>query len=453
MFLGNDVAISMRNIGLPLSVDWFAMTLSLKSFVREAPMGHVWAKYSPTNVWGSRWALFNDHGEKVFTLLFNPRSSIISSDRALLEVANEWLYHGLGISGCLRLLSQSVGFEIMGISRIDLAVDFTPDDVQVEIIKALGCGSMYVAGKQNRVPWFQSITDNWFPAQWLGETPYDQTWGHKTTDVRWKLYYKSKELRDNAGGVGYDKPYIVDMWREVGLDERNTWRLEVSIHNANQFIYMGERLGFYDFMHSTPDIYKALYTDRFVIRKREGHKDKSNDTKVDFLPIGRLHGAFRKVRSETIAEHHGSLTLLRHLVADAQTEEVMMNDMVRESVIATIGNILENDGISKYFNIITGESFENWVESLRVRAYYFGCEYDGRQELTKQEKKLREIRGETLEAGERHRMSLEDIGEKMERVLMESGLVMPSFVPLDSSSSLVSPSGARQEEQLKLNYK
>lgn len=418
-------------VKLPLSVDWFALTLSLTSFVREAPSGHVWAKYSPTNVWAGRWVLYNDHGEKVFTLLFHPRSKIISPDRALLEVANEWLYHGLGISGCLQLLSQCVGFEILGISRIDLAVDFTPDGEQTKIIKALGCGSMYVAGKQNRVPWFQSITDKWFPAQWLGEVPYDQTWGHKTTDIRWKLYYKSKELRDGAGGVGYDKPYIVDMWREVGIDERNAWRLEVSIHNANQFKYMGERLGFYDFMHSTPDIYKALYTDRFIIRKREGHKDKSNDTRVDFLPVGRLHGAFRKQRSEILAEHHGSLTLLRHLVADVQTEEVMMNDTVRESVIATIGNILENDGLSKYFNVVTGMDFESWMEWLRCKAYYFGEEY-----------------------GVEHKIAgREDLGEKMETALLESGIVQPSFIPLDSSSLSVSHSGARQSEQLKLNLK
>lgn len=408
---------------LPLSVDWFALTLCLTSIVRKAPAGHVWAKYSPTNVWAGRWALFNDHGEKVFTLLFNPRSKIISPDRALLEVANEWLYHGLGITGCLRLLSEVVGFTVMGISRIDLAVDFTPDAHQVEVIKGLGYGTMYVAGKQNRVPWFQSITDKWYPADWLGETPYDQTWGHKTTDVRWKLYYKTKELRDGAGGSGYDKPYIVDLWREVGLDERNAWRLEVSIHNANQFRYMGEKLGFYEFMHSTPDIYKALYTDRFIIRRRQEHKDRSNDEKVEFLDIGRLHGAFRKVRSETLAEHHGSLTLLRHLIADAQTEEVMMNETVRESVIATIGSIVENDGVAKYFSVVTGMDFSSWVEWLRCKAYYFGEEYGVATKIA----------------------AYEDLGEKMETALLESGLVQPSFIPLGAETSLVSPSGARHE--------
>ena len=88
------------------------------------------------------------------------------------------------------------------------------------------------------------MTDPWVPEMWRGEVPYDQSWGHKTTDIKWKLYYKTKELRDNAGGSTYDKPYIVDMWRDVGLDESNVWRLEVAFHNANRFEFEGERLSY-----------------------------------------------------------------------------------------------------------------------------------------------------------------------------------------------------------------
>lgn len=294
------------------------------------------------------------------------------------------------------MLSMVCGFEVSGLSRVDLAADFCPDEHQRSVIRGLDDRTMYVSGKQSGSGFWSTDSGGKYSEFWRGFIPHDLNWGHKTSNIRWKLYYKSKELRDGAGGKGWSKPYIVDMWRECGLDENNVWRLEVSIHNASQFEFMGEKLGYYQFMHNTSNIFKSLYTDRFVVRRNEGHKDKSNDTKVQFLSVGRLHGAFRNVRSEVLAEHHGSFTLLRHLVADVQTEQVLLNEAVRESVLQTIETIVENDGVAKYFNVMTAMDFDSWREWLRVKAYYYGAE---------------------------HVRELEDEGQMMERALMEAGVV------------------------------
>lgn len=360
---------------LPLNCDWLALSLRLEDRPSGCPAGHKWAFYSPTNVWASRWCLYNDYGDKVFTLLFQPRQSIINAQAAVLEVSNEWLYHGLGPSGCLSLLSQVVPFRITGISRVDLAVDFNPDEVQSEIIKGLGSGEYYVVGKQNRMPWFQSMRKDFYPEVWRGEVPYCQTWGHKTSDVKWKLYYKTKELREAVGGQGWGKPYIVDMWRDVGLDVTNVWRLEVSVHNCNNFNFMGERLTYDRYLHQGDELFKALYTSRFQVAVKEGHKDKSNDTRVDFLPIGMLRDAFKVRRHDTLVEHNGRLTLIRHLCNDVQKEEVLLSDAAREAVIAAVGDVLENDRFHNYFQEVTGQGYDDWVEWLRVKAYYFGEEH------------------------------------------------------------------------------
>lgn len=361
----------------PLSLDWLALTLRLYSPVVGCPNGHSWAHYSPTNVWNSRWCLFNEYGEKVFTLLFQPRSEgFLKPDAALLEVANEWLYHGIGVSGVLGLLSQCVQYEIKGVSRVDLAADFTPDAERMNIIRQLGTGECYVVGKQNRVPWIGRITDKWYPNPWrVGEVPFSQSWGHKTTSVKWKLYYKSKELRDAAKGCGFDKPYIVDLWREAGLDERNAWRLEVSIRSASQFDFMGNKLTFNDVMHKTNALYLSLYNERFQVRRNEGHKDRSNDTPVSLLDVPSVNARFRQHVNGTIAEHNGSLTLLRHLVTDVNTESVMMNEPVRESVFETVEAIIKRDGLEKYFREIVGTEFDDWREWIRVKAYYHGDEF------------------------------------------------------------------------------
>ena len=360
---------------LPLSCDWLALTLNLECRPVGCPEGHRWAFYSPTNVWGSRWCLFNEWGEKVFTLLFQPISSIIKPTAALFEVANEWLYHGLGISGALGLLGQVCRFSVRGISRLDLACDFNPDDAQTAIIKGLSSGEYYVAGKRNGSGFWTSVSDKYYPAEWQGKIPHCQSWGHKTSDVKWKLYYKTKELRDAAGGKGFDKPYIVDMWRDVGLDERNAWRLEVSVRNCNGFDFLGRKLTFEAFKESGSDLFQALYTSRFQVRRNEGHKDRTNDTLCNLLDVGAARDAFKVHRHDTLTEHNGRLSLIRHMVADIQREEVLINDNAREAVVDAMERILEGDRFHKYFYTVVGMEFDEWREWLRVRAYYWGEEY------------------------------------------------------------------------------
>ena len=360
---------------LPLNCDWLALSLRLQDRPSGCPAGHKWAFYSPTNVWASRWCLYNDYGDKVFTLLFQPRQSIINAQAAVLEVSNEWLYHGLGQSGCLSLLAQVVTFQITGISRLDLAVDFNPDEAQADIIRGLSDGRFYVGGKRNGSGFWSTIKDDNLATRWQGRCPHCQSWGPKTSDVKWKLYYKTKELRDAVGGHGWDKPYIVDMWREAGLDVTDVWRLEVSVHNCNNFNFMGERLTYDRYLHQGDELFKALYTSRFQVSKNEGHKDKSNDERVEFLPVGALHDAFKVRRHDTLAEHNGRLTLIRHLCNDVQKEEVLLSDAAREAVIAAVGDVLENDRSHNYFQEVVGQGYDDWVEWLRVKAYYFGEEH------------------------------------------------------------------------------
>lgn len=423
---------------LPLSVDWMGLTLQLLSPVTGAPEGHRWAYYSPTNVWGSRWCLFNEFGEKVFTLLFQPRQSIIKSNRALLEIANEWLYHGLGISGCLSLLEQCCQFGILGISRADLAADFVPTASQADVIRKLFTNEYYVAGKQNGNGWWSKRSTAGTHPMWAGWCPHDMNWGHKTSDVKWKLYYKTKELRDAAGGFGYDKPYIVDKWREFGMDETNVWRLEVSIKHGNNFDFMGNPLTFDTFMHNTTNLFKSLYTSRFVIRADEGHKDKTNDTTIDFIPVGKLHDAFKVHRDDHDVAHNSCLTLLRHLVTDLQTEQVLLNDQVRESALEMVEKLLEINQLGKYFHSVVGDSFESWREFLRVKAYYFG---------------------------EEHKNATEDFGDKMEMAMVDAGLVeihdreddmlknpekINTLSPLGTQSSSSSQRSATQQKLFQL---
>lgn len=392
---------------LPLSLDWLSLSLVLHRPLTHCPEYYRWAYYSPTNVWNSRWVLYNGYGDKVFTILFQPRSRIIAADRAVLEIANEWLYRGYGVKGVLGILSQcfdthdnGVGFTITGINRVDLAVDFTPTDAQHDVIVGLNNTSLRVAGKQNGSGFWSTVKSPRLNEMWAGYCPHDMNWGHKTSDVKWKLYYKSKELQDEAGGQGWSKPYIVDMWREVGLDESNVWRLEVSVRNCNNFDFMGEKLTFYRLMKSGSDLFQALYTSRFTIQRNQGHKDRSNDEIVQFLDVGTLRGAFKVHREKHLVEHNSVLTLLRHLINDAMTEQVVIGDIAREALIGSITQVVDGYGLHPYFQEVTGMNLDTWVEWLRVRGYYFG---------------------------EEHLPSVNDDGTKMEDALLTAGVIQPHF--------------------------
>lgn len=355
---------------IPLSCDWMGLSLSLDKLPKGTPPGCKWNKLDGTNVWQHRWVLYNDYGQRIFTLLFLPKSRIIRTDAALLEVENEWLYHGLGIKGCLNLMSKVAPFKVNGMSRCDLAADFVPDERQRDIINGLATGDYYVGGKRNGSGFWSVDKSEWIPDVWRGvKLPHCQSWGHKTSQVKWKLYYKSKELKDAVNGQGWDKPYIVDLWRQYGMDIYNVWRLEVSLHDCNQLQFCGDTLCWEMLEDNAPMIFKNLVADRFDVHRNEGHKDRSNDKAAPLLGLEDIVGSFRHRRPETMAKRSGRITLLRNLVASMDTPEVLFDDDCREGVIAHIGDLINRDALGKYFCSMVGKDYFEWIEDKRVEAY------------------------------------------------------------------------------------
>lgn len=372
-----------------LNNDWLAESITLSGEERKPPKGYKWVEYDGTNVWLRRRCLFNEYGDKVFTLLDKPKSSIIRPDAGLIEIANEWLYHGIGVRGVEKLLRYCVEYKCIGLSRVDLAMDFEPNKVQQDIIMGLSTGKYYVSGKRNRTqfcsingikpkPKEQNATAetekqttknniDWLPQQYQGiEIPHCQSWGHKTTSVKWKLYYKSKELRD-AGGGWFDKPYIVDQWRVAKLDINNVWRLEVSIHNANQLLFDGEPVSRDIWYKNTVALAQALYTQRFMVRENNGHRDKTNDKVVYFLPIRNIT-PIRCKPSEGESQRNGRISLLRGLINSLSCESVANDEKTVKGVVEHVNSIIQRDGLQYYFRGMVGETVEEWAERVTAGA-------------------------------------------------------------------------------------
>lgn len=366
---------------LLLNTDWMGVSLWLETPVKEPPQGYLWRVYeNGTNVWKMRRILYTDRGDKVLTLLSEPKSRLIDHRAALLEVENEWLYHGIGVRGIEDVLRKCCIYSIRGLSRLDLAIDFNPTPEQFDTIFHLAKMDYRLQGKGNFTPWWSKNNAAWLPEQYRGKfIPHQLSWGHKTTDVKWKCYYKSRELKEAVGNMGWDKPYIVDCWREAKLDETNVWRLEVSIKNCNSLMWRGEPITQDCWGNHTVALARDLYTSRFVVRKEEGHKDKSNDTLVPFLPI---HG-LKKIRCRQYSgqtEHNGRIALLRRLVQSLDDEQVLLDDASREDVLHHIERIIDRDRLHTYFRGMVGVYYSVWAPKVRHDAFN-AMGYNGRYNI------------------------------------------------------------------------
>lgn len=370
-----------REQTLLLNTDWMGLSLWLETPVKEPPSGYLWRVYeNGTNVWKMRRILYTDRGDKVLTLLSEPKSRLIDPRAALLEIENEWLYHGIGVRGIEDVLRKCCIYSVRGLSRLDLAVDFNPTPAQIETLVHLAKTEYRLQGKRNMVPWWSTNNQSWLPEQYRKKLiPHQISWGHKTTEVKWKCYYKTRELKEAAGNMGWDKPYIVDCWREARLDETNVWRLEVSMKGCNGLLWRGEPITQDCWGYHTVALMRDLYESRFVVRKEEGHKDKSNDTIVEFLPIKGLK-EIRCRQYAGMAEHNGRIALLRALVKSLDDEQVLLDDASREDVLKHIESILRRDRLDAYFRGMVGDWFSVWAPKVRHDAFN-ATGYNGRYDI------------------------------------------------------------------------
>lgn len=380
---------------LLLNTDWMGLSLWLETPVKDPPKGYLWRVYeNGTNVWKMRRILYTDRGDKVLTLLSEPKSRLIDPRAALLEVENEWLYHGIGVRGIQQVLRKCCLFSVRGISRLDLAVDFNPTPEQFDTIYRLARLEYRVSGKRNLTPWWSVNNQAWLPEEYRGKfIPHQLSWGHKTTEVKWKCYYKTRELREAVGNVGWDKPYIVDAWREARLEENNVWRLEVSIKNCNGLTWRGEPITQDCWGNHTIALMRDLYTSRFQVRKEEGHKDKSNDTLVEFLPIEGV-AQVRCRKYSGMAEHNGRIALLRRLVQSLEDEQVLLDDESREDVLQHIERIIRRDRLDAYFRGMVGDWFSTWAPKVRHDAFN-ATGYNGRYDILRVNEANKDIRPNT----------------------------------------------------------
>lgn len=340
-----------------VSLDWLALSCRTSGSVSMSPsLPSGWSvlPQSPTAVWDERWYVLDAEGSKVATLLWKPRSTrFLEADRALLEVANRWLYAD-GLDDLVSLLLSSFCLSVTGISRVDLCCDFEVDKSAFKLIRSLQHGSAYVEGFQ-RGGVFWSTLDGL-------KYPHQQEWGAFESDRRWKVYHKWLELTQD-GGVA--KPYIVECWKALGLRPEFVWRCEVSLKRCNKLdMSDGSKLSFPDVWFNRADIWRSLYQYGFVQRLDQKHVNRRLDKRVSLV------GNFDVLKLMKYQKSNGTSTLsdpqLR-LVRKLWDEYISpdVHGTPTEGILAnTIADLCLDGRVMRYLTLHSGKTAQSISHGL-----------------------------------------------------------------------------------------
>lgn len=218
------------------SIDWLTINLKLNdpADVRVIIEDTYCIKRERgTNVFQNVVDYYNTRDEIVFTIVSNPYSSIIKPDFAQLQIKNKWLYVGNLEKLIYKILFHS-NFEYQGISRIDICADlynFESWDEKnkcylepQEFIQLFAKGNI----KKNNPSKFTL----WGKTEDYNNVYHCLNIGDGQSVFSWKIYNKSKELREVE-----DKSYVRQKWERDLLNfdkSKDVWRFELSLKDINK---------------------------------------------------------------------------------------------------------------------------------------------------------------------------------------------------------------------------
>lgn len=336
-----------------VNCDWLAFSVHLHEPEPEimCPDGLRIELCQGNNVFEHRAMIFDGRGAKYMTLLWKPYSKVLPATLMTCQLANEFLYlpGGQGIKWAFMDLQKIVECTFNAVGRVDICVDFEASAERMDFIKHLNSGHYYAQHKSEGSTWWHHVAEGDYKHKQL----HCLTWGSPKSEIKVKLYHKSRE-QGLVGGNEPEKPWIVDEWKEAGMDIRNVWRLEFSLSGAGQLRYKGQPITLDNVSDEQwlLNVLCELYNNRFVTRinqgKRQGHKN--NDSRVYLLQLPQ-RAAGLKWAEASGKEHEvpASITLLRSMMRQIDNPVVMSHRPTFEAYATTIMQIVQDHKLSGYF--------------------------------------------------------------------------------------------------------
>lgn len=359
-----------------INCDWLQYSVLLSSADAEfiIPDGYRMEVCTGTNVFAQRAIIYDCCGVKCLTLCWQPHSKQLNPRLMTVQVANELLYNGC-VSLMFDLLLSMVDCEFNSIGRFDVCLDFEVDDRLLGIIRRLGSGAMYLEGKSEGSVWWHTTSFRGVSAKF----PHCLSWGSQNTQIRPKLYNKSREqnlMPPVKSGAMPDKPWIVSEWRRAGMDVSAIWRLEFSIHDVNRLQYEGELITLETVLN--PAVMIGLYCDlfrrRFVVRRNQGKRTPKHngDAIVPFLRLDFDESHFERrdvVEPMRIGEN---TRFVRTLVRQISEPISRCSPDVLASLGSVLISVVDDTHLDEWFCRYFDMDVRSWVSS-RLDASGSGC--------------------------------------------------------------------------------
>lgn len=353
------------NKKMACNLDWVSFSVLMKEEDPTicCPEGYRMEVLGGNNIFKNRAILYKN-GEKCLTLLWQPFSRTIDAHIMTVQVANSWLYEGY-ISAWFSVVSEVVDCTFNSWSRIDIAVDFEVSNRQLALIRKLNSGACYVAAKSEGSVFWHSTHVKDVESKF----PHCLSWGSPTSQYKWKLYNKAREQNVAAGcnpKAVPDKPYIVEMWKQTGMDITKVWRLELSMTDCGILKTEGKKMGvsWCDDMGRVLEVFRSQLDRRFVVRKNQGHKRKCEDERVYLLWLeGWRTTIDRKEKNENPKPKPESVSALRAILRAVESPIIMSNQMLYEQYYGIAVELVQRHNLIGWCQRTLGMSIDDWFVS------------------------------------------------------------------------------------------
>lgn len=365
-----------------VNLDWLSMSFIVQErkdyeindlCLNEIP-GYVVEKCSGTNVFKNRFIVYDENGIKKLTVLTDPKSHLMYKELCIVEFANHTLYTGEFVELFNVMHRLHDGF-FHGLSRVDVCCDFQQyynEYGEVTEGKNLSdfllLNMYYIQHKKEGAAFYEYDKQH----DVITTVCKQLSWGSKKSAFKWKLYNKSKEIREES-----HKVYIEQIWNLASFDlNKDTWRLECSIQNANKYKVCnvkGENLLSFDKLADKESLHKLfvyLMTQRFVCRRNEGQKNSSRNRIIDLFSFGTPDCTIKLKTNISNYVPDTALRFVRQSVKNLQDIQFCRRGLVLENLIKTIQEVLETYSIYDWFEQEYNISFNDF--------YFFAYEQGGR---------------------------------------------------------------------------
>lgn len=358
-----------NNNAYTLNCDWLQYSVMLERKEPDlcCPPRYRLELCQGNNVFQHRALLFDSQGRKVLTLLWCPYSTVLNPLVMTVQLANQFLYCNY-IAQSYRLVQTIVPCCFNSVGRFDICCDFTMTNQRMDLVKHLNSGHLYVERKTEGSAFWHEVELEGHKHKQL----HCLSWGSKHSEIKVKLYNKTRELGMMNGGKP-EKPWIAEEWDIAGIDNQRAWRLEFSLTSNGQLRYKDEpvRLDHIASYSWLARVYFDLYFARFVTRVNQGRKKghHNNDKRVFLIDLPtdgeKLH--WQSLNSRGM-ESAPAIQLLRSMLRQLNNEALLADKPLFKTYTNTILDVVATHELGDWFENHMGCNAPMFLDGLTATA-------------------------------------------------------------------------------------